>query len=93
MPLEGKHMKTFTTAWTRDCYDICSLRVTVNDSGKIVSISARVPENVLWAPRQSEDPERNPQNGLMRSIPQEIGNGPRFNSTRVNIVKEGIDNE
>lgn len=60
------------------------------DTGRMrasVVISGQVPQGVVWAPRQSEDPEHNPQNGLTSSLPQELGGGPRFNSTRVLIVK------
>ncbi len=42
-----------------------------------------VPVGVLWSPRQSEGLNSVAQNALMSSRPQEIGGGPRFNSTRV----------
>jgi anaerobic selenocysteine-containing dehydrogenase len=51
-----------------------------------VAISENVPEGVLWAPRQSEGVNGAPQNCLMSSVPQKIGHGPRFNSTRVSVV-------
>ena len=61
-----------------------------NDAGSIqltARISSRVPESVIWSPKELEGLDGNPQNRLTSSLPQEIGNGPRFNSTRVGIVK------
>jgi anaerobic selenocysteine-containing dehydrogenase len=62
-----------------------------NDLGRMqgtAALSDQVPEGVLWMPRQSEDSEENPQNGLVCSIPQQLGKGPRFNSTRVRVLKD-----
>ena len=50
-------------------------------------VSDTVREGVAWSPRQSEDLHGEPQNCLMSSEPQELGGGPRFNSTRVAISK------
>jgi anaerobic selenocysteine-containing dehydrogenase len=58
--------------------------VLLNDVGQAVvsvSISEAVPEGVLWSPRQWSG-----QNSLMSSLPQETGGGPRFNSTRVQVI-------
>jgi anaerobic selenocysteine-containing dehydrogenase len=44
------------------------------------SISDAAPEGIAWSPRQWAG-----QNTLLSSQPQEIGHGPRFNSTRVQI--------
>jgi anaerobic selenocysteine-containing dehydrogenase len=44
------------------------------------SISDTVPEGTVWSPRQWAG-----QNTLLSSLPQEIGHGPRFNSTWVKI--------
>jgi anaerobic selenocysteine-containing dehydrogenase len=60
-----------------------------NERGQVkmhVAVSDTVPEGVLWAPRQSEGLAGAPLNCLMSSKPQEIGSGPRFNSTRVTIT-------
>lgn len=45
------------------------------------SISGAVPAGTIWSPRQWAG-----QNALLNSQPQEIGHGPRFNSTRVRIA-------
>jgi anaerobic selenocysteine-containing dehydrogenase len=50
-------------------------------------ISDSVPSGVLWSPRQSEDIKGIPQNAMIRSLPQRIGGGPRFNSTHVKVFK------
>ncbi len=53
------------------------------------SISDAVSEGIVWSPRQWAG-----QNPLLSSQPQEIGHGPRFNSTRVRIVplnREGAE--
>ena len=50
-------------------------------------ITCSVPSGVLWMPRQSESEGGEPQNSLTSSVPQEIGKGPRFNSTRVKVKK------
>jgi anaerobic selenocysteine-containing dehydrogenase len=62
--------------------------VLVNDRGRVqvnAAISDAVPEGVLWSPRQSEGLAGEPQNCLTSSRPQEIGGGPRFNSTTVTL--------
>ena len=65
--------------------------VTVsNDLGEVkvkATVSGTVREGIVWSPRQSEGLAGQPQNCLMSSQPQEIGGGPRFNSTRVTITK------
>ena len=61
-----------------------------NDRGEVkvkAIISNTVPEGIVWSPRQSEGLAGEPQNCLMSSNPQEIGSGPRFNSTTVTISK------
>lgn len=60
-----------------------------NERGQIcvkAVLSDRVPPGVLWSPRQSEDLNGTPQNILMSSEPQQIGHGPRFNSTIVTLT-------
>ena len=52
-----------------------------------VTVSDTVPVGVVWSPRQSEGLAGEPQNCLMSSAPQEIGSGPRFNSTIVRITR------
>jgi anaerobic selenocysteine-containing dehydrogenase len=62
--------------------------VLVNDRGRVqvkATISDAVPERVLWSPRQSAGLAGEPQNCLTSSRPQEIGGGPRFNSTTVTL--------
>lgn len=61
-----------------------------NDRGEVkvkATISDTVPEGIVWSPRQSEGLAGEAQNCLMSSNPQEIGSGPRFNSTTVTISK------
>lgn len=61
-----------------------------NEQGKVemkALISGVVREGVVWSPRQSEGVDGQPQNCLMSGEPQELGGGPRFNSTRVTISK------
>lgn len=61
----------------------------MNEYGRVkmtVTISTAVPEGVLWAPRQSQGLDGSPQNALMTSTPQDIGRGPRFNSTTVRVI-------
>jgi len=61
-----------------------------NELGQVqakATISDTLPERVVWCPRQSEGLTGKPLNGLMSSTPQEIGNGPRFNSTIVTVIK------
>lgn len=50
-------------------------------------VSDSVREGVVWSPRQSEGLDGQPQNCLMSSEPQELGGGPRFNSTTVTISR------
>jgi anaerobic selenocysteine-containing dehydrogenase len=50
-------------------------------------ISGSVPPGVLWAPRQGNDIEGIPQNSIVPDTTQEIGGGPIFNTTVVNIRK------
>jgi anaerobic selenocysteine-containing dehydrogenase len=64
--------------------------VLSNEHGQLklkALVSDAVREGVVWSPRQSEDPHGEPQNCLTSSEPQELGAGPRFNSTRVTIHK------
>ena len=49
-------------------------------------VTDRVPRGVLWAPREMIDGEGNAQNSLTPGVPQIIGGGPVFNSTRVKIL-------
>jgi len=61
-----------------------------NERGQVqakATISDTVPKRVLWTPRQSEGLAGEPLNGLMSSTPQEIGSGPRFNSTIVTVTR------
>lgn len=60
-----------------------------NERGQIrvkAVLSDRVPPGVLWSPRQAHDLHGTPQNILMSSELQEIGHGPRFNSTLVMLT-------
>jgi anaerobic selenocysteine-containing dehydrogenase len=50
------------------------------------SVTEAVPVGVVWSPRQLTGLGEAPQNALTSSLPQTIGNGPRFNSTRVRIT-------
>jgi len=66
--------------------------IIANDRGQVqvrVTISDTVPEGVVWSPRQSEGLAGEPQNCLTSSNPQEIGCGPRFNSTTVTVTRPG----
>jgi len=61
-----------------------------NELGQVqvkATISDTLPERVVWCPRQFEGLTGKPMNGLMSSIPQEIGSGPRFNSTIVTVTR------
>jgi len=61
-----------------------------NERGQVqvkVTISNTVPERVVWSPRQSEGLAGEPLNCLVSSNPQEIGSGPRFNSTTVTVTR------
>ena len=65
--------------------------VLENEFGAIsaaAKITAQVLPGVLWCPRQFADTRGRPQNSLMSSDPQQIGRGPRFNSTRVSLRAE-----
>jgi anaerobic selenocysteine-containing dehydrogenase len=65
--------------------DIITLK---NNQGQVkmkVVISDTILEGMIWSPRQSEGLTGEPQNCLMSSKPQDIGNGPRFNSTTVSV--------
>ncbi len=60
--------------------------VIYNDHGEItvtVTITAKVPPGVIWAPRELVDETGNPQNGLSPGTPQRIGGGPMFNTVRI----------
>ena len=62
----------------------------VNERGQVqmkATVSDTVREGVVWAPRQSEGLAGEPLNCLMSSTPQEIGSGPRFNSTTVSVAR------
>ena len=65
--------------------------VTVaNERGEVqmkVTVSDAVREGVVWAPRPSEGLAGEPLNCLMSSTPQEIGGGPKFNSTTVTVAR------
>ncbi|MEW5910595.1 MAG: molybdopterin-dependent oxidoreductase, partial [Thermodesulfobacteriota bacterium] len=67
--------------------DLVSLSNPIGEIKVNVVISDSVLSGVLWSPRQSEDCEGTPQNALIRSLPQRVGGGPRFNSTRVQVSK------
>ena len=61
-----------------------------NERGQVqakATISDTIPERVVWCPRQSEGLKGEPLNCLMSSTPQEIGSGPRFNSTIVTVTR------
>jgi anaerobic selenocysteine-containing dehydrogenase len=61
-----------------------------NERGEVTVraiVSDGVRQGVAWSPRQSEGLQGHSQNCLMSSEPQELGGGPRFNSTRVTISK------
>jgi anaerobic selenocysteine-containing dehydrogenase len=61
-----------------------------NESGSIrleARISDRIPQKAIWSPKELEGLDGTSQNCLTSSRPQEIGSGPRFNSTRVGISK------
>jgi anaerobic selenocysteine-containing dehydrogenase len=50
-------------------------------------ISEALPEGVVWSPKEAADLDGIAQNSLMSSQPQAMGNGPRFNTTRVSLEK------
>ncbi len=63
--------------------------VLENPLGRVlvrILVSKTVPENVLWMPRQALDLNGIPMNCLISGIPQSIGSGGRYNSTRVTIT-------
>jgi anaerobic selenocysteine-containing dehydrogenase len=65
--------------------------VLENELGSLsatATITGRVLPGMLWCPRQFVDAHGRPQNSLMSSDPQQIGRGPRFNSTRVSVRAE-----
>lgn len=60
-----------------------------NENGRLrltAFVTENVPRGVLWAPRQLVDGEGNLQNSLTPGVPQLIGGGPGFNSTKVRIL-------
>lgn len=60
-----------------------------NERGQVqakATISDTLLERVVWCPRQFEGLTGKPLNGLISSTPQEIGSGPRFNSTIVTVT-------
>lgn len=61
--------------------DTVLLATELGETQAKASISDAVPEGTVWSPRQWAG-----QNTLLSSQPQEIGHGPRFNSTRVKIT-------
>jgi len=66
--------------------------IIANELGQVqakATISDTIPERVVWCPRQFEGLTGKPMNGLMSSTPQEIGSGPRFNSTIVTVTRHG----
>jgi len=68
-----------------------SIVMIANELGAVqvkAKVSDKIPERVLWTPRQSDGLNGEPLNCLMSSIPQKIGSGPRFNSTRVTVNKQ-----
>jgi anaerobic selenocysteine-containing dehydrogenase len=54
-----------------------------------IKVTDRVPRGVLWSPRLLTGLSGVPQNTLFPSSTQEIGGGPVFNSTRVEIEAGG----
>jgi len=67
--------------------------ILANERGRVqvkAAVSDTVPRGVVWSPRQSEGLAGEPQNCLTSSTPQEIGNGPRFNSTMVTITASDV---
>jgi len=64
--------------------------ILANERGQVrvqATLSASVPVGVIWSPREAEGLDGAPQNSLTSSEPQEIGHGPRFNSTTVTLAK------
>jgi anaerobic selenocysteine-containing dehydrogenase len=61
----------------------------VNEHGRLnveAVVTDKVPRGVIWSPRELLDGEGNAQNSLTPGVPQRIGGGPVFNSTRVRIL-------
>lgn len=59
-----------------------------NESGELEVdpiITRKVPEGVIWCPRELKDSKGNIQNSLADGTPQLIGGGPMFNTIRVRI--------
>ena len=52
-------------------------------------ISEALPQGIVWSPKEAADLDGIAQNSLMSSRPQAMGNGPRFNTTRVTLEKLG----
>ena len=52
-------------------------------------ISEALPQGVVWSPKEAADLDGIAQNSLTSSRPQAMGNGPRFNTTRVTLEKLG----
>ncbi len=50
-------------------------------------ISEALPQGVVWSPKEAADLDGIAQNSLTSSQPQTMGNGPRFNTTRVSLRK------
>jgi len=50
-------------------------------------ISEALPQGVVWSPKEAADLDGIAQNTLTSSLPQIMGNGPRFNTTRVSLEK------
>ena len=67
--------------------DVVSVASELGQVQMKATISDAVSLGVTWAPRQSEGLAGEPLNCLMSGEPQEIGSGPRFNSTRVTVTR------
>jgi anaerobic selenocysteine-containing dehydrogenase len=50
-------------------------------------VTENVPKGCLWSPRPLTGKNRIPLNSLMSNVPQTLGAGPKFNSTRVRMKK------
>lgn len=70
--------------------DPVSLKNDLGEVGVRVRVTDRVPKGVLWSPRLLTGLNGAPQNTLFPSSTQEIGGGPVFNSTRVEIEAGGM---
>lgn len=53
----------------------------------VVKISADISKNTIWAQRQTDDLKGKSINDLTTTTAQELGKGPKFNSTFVKILK------